>query len=398
METRELERIHFTTRHFNDLQGLRYGVPLGLITLGLGGPALLRAGFFLGALLLTLGARRYYRSTFGAVERQQVDLDADLYPFSVFSPAGPIPRLEGIQQVPPMMRRFLVTLALAVALFSIVQAMPSSFRVEGERALGQHPRISSLPSGFRERPWIIGRQPQPTGIFQPPWVAWIYSLAPARPPSMLRAVFAQAAYLPFGSFFLSVWLWRERRGSQSYQLALAVLLLGLAACSAPTWVSSLEPMGCSRRSSTACFRLWSIPMWRCSSAARRWSWRDFSIIGRFPGRWPLRRRLREKEELATAAPRVAADLEPCHSEGWMEGRSHQGARSGGGSVPVEWKVKPKGVVHGLSVLAFPSLVTTCSLRVLCVRSMDRTGGQGGRCERRSRPLCGPAPLPGLSGR
>ncbi len=228
METRELERIHFTTRHFNDLQGLRYGVPLGLITLGLGGPALLRAGFFLGALLLTLGARKYYRSTFGAVERQQVDLDADLYPFSVFSPAGPIPRLEGIQQVPPMMRRFLVTLALVVALFSIAQAMPSSFRVEGERALGQHPRISSLPSGFRERPWIIGRQPQPTGIFQPPWVAWIYSLAPARPPSMLRAVFAQAAYLPFGSFFLSVWLWRERRGSQSYQLALAVLLLGLA--------------------------------------------------------------------------------------------------------------------------------------------------------------------------
>jgi hypothetical protein len=228
METRELERIHFTTRHFNDLQGLRYDVPLGLITLGLGGPMLLRAGFFLGALLLIVGARRYYRNTFGAVERQQVDLDADLYPFSVFSPAGPIQRLEGTQQVPPMMRRFLVTLALAVTLFSIAQAMPSSFKVEGARALGQHPRISSLPSGFRERPWIVGRQPQPAGILQPPWVAWVYSLAPARPPSMLRAVFAQATYLLFGSFFLSVWLWRERRGSQGYQLALAVLLLGLA--------------------------------------------------------------------------------------------------------------------------------------------------------------------------
>lgn len=228
MESRELERIRFTTQHFNDLQGLRYGVPLGLITLGLGGPALLRAGSFLGALLLILGARRYYKNTFGAVERPQIDLDSDLYPFSVFSPAGPIPRLEGTQQVPPMMRRFLVTLALAVALFSVAQAMPSSFKVEGEGALGGHPRISSLPSGFRERPWIVGRQPQPAGILQPPWVAWVYSLAPARPPSMLRAVFAQATYLLFGSFFLSVWLWRERRGSQSYQLALAVLLLGLA--------------------------------------------------------------------------------------------------------------------------------------------------------------------------
>lgn len=45
---------------------------------------------------------------------------------------------------------------------------------------------------------------------------------------MLRAVFAQATYLLFGSFFLSVWLWRERRGSQSYQLVLAILLLGFA--------------------------------------------------------------------------------------------------------------------------------------------------------------------------
>jgi hypothetical protein len=32
MVIRELERIRFITQHFNDLQGLRVGVPLGLIS------------------------------------------------------------------------------------------------------------------------------------------------------------------------------------------------------------------------------------------------------------------------------------------------------------------------------------------------------------------------------
>jgi hypothetical protein len=231
MEPRDLERIRFTTQHFNDLQGLRYGVPLGLITLGLGGPALFQAGFFLGAILLMLGARRYYRQTFGAVEREAVDLDAEVYPASVFSPAGPIPRLQGVQQVTPRMRRFLLTLTLAAVLFSVFQAIPPHFKVTGRESLGQHPRITSLPAGFRSRPWIVGDQPQPSGL-QPVWVPWVYSLAPSRPPSMLRAVFTQTIYLLFGTFFLSAWLWRDRRPSQSYQLALSVLLLGFAALGA----------------------------------------------------------------------------------------------------------------------------------------------------------------------
>ena len=37
MKTPDLDRIRFITRHFNDLQGLRYWVPLGLVILGLGG-------------------------------------------------------------------------------------------------------------------------------------------------------------------------------------------------------------------------------------------------------------------------------------------------------------------------------------------------------------------------
>ena len=74
MESRELERIRFTTQHFNDLQGLRYGVPLGLIALGgglvllgWGGPLLLRVLGLAGALALIFGGRRYYEHTFGAV-------------------------------------------------------------------------------------------------------------------------------------------------------------------------------------------------------------------------------------------------------------------------------------------------------------------------------------------
>ena len=37
MESQNLDRIRFVTRHFNDLQGLRYLVPIGLITLSVGG-------------------------------------------------------------------------------------------------------------------------------------------------------------------------------------------------------------------------------------------------------------------------------------------------------------------------------------------------------------------------
>ena len=64
METRDLERIRFITQHFNDLQGLRYGVPLGLFILAWAAPPLLRAVLSVGALLLMLGAKRYYGNRF----------------------------------------------------------------------------------------------------------------------------------------------------------------------------------------------------------------------------------------------------------------------------------------------------------------------------------------------
>jgi hypothetical protein len=213
METRDLDRIRFITRHFNDLQGLRYGVPLGLITLSLGGTTLLRTASFLGAFLLLLGAKRYYRNTFGEVERPQVEPAGELYPVSIFSPAGPIPRLEGSQPVPTVARHFLITLVLAMALFSYFQALPPNIVVNGDESLGQHPQVI----------------PEPAPIFGEPWIGGYPNGNVMRSPSMIRAVFAQMVYVLYGSFLLGVWLWRERRRSQSHYLALAILLLGLAA-------------------------------------------------------------------------------------------------------------------------------------------------------------------------
>jgi hypothetical protein len=43
------------------------------------------------------------------------------------------------------------------------------------------------------------------------------------------AIVALGSYFVFGVGFIGVWLWRERRLSQSYYLVLGVLLLGLVA-------------------------------------------------------------------------------------------------------------------------------------------------------------------------
>lgn len=211
-----LERIHFVTRHFNDLQGLRYAVPLGLILLGLESPASLRTVLFLGAVLLVLGAKRYYRATFGQVEQQPADPAAVLCPASVYSPAGCISRIEGFRQVTPFAQCLLATGALAVFLFAGFQAIQPSLRVIGEESLGQHPRVVHDPVAYFGKPALTfyphGRE--------------------TRPPSMVKAVFGQTMLVFSGSFFLGLWLWRERRWSQSHHLILAGLLLGLSALGA----------------------------------------------------------------------------------------------------------------------------------------------------------------------
>jgi hypothetical protein len=210
METRDLERIRFVTRHFNDLQGLRSWVPLGLITLAWGGPALLRGALCVGAFLLILGAKRYYRNAYGEVEGEPVDP----LPVPVFSPAGPVSRLERFQPVTPVARHFLITVGLAVVLFAVLQTIPHPhILIQGDESLGQHPRII----------------PESALVFGPSWQGHYEKACSMKSPSMRRAAFAQMMYVLYGSLFLGVWLWRERRGSQAHHLALAILLLGLSA-------------------------------------------------------------------------------------------------------------------------------------------------------------------------
>jgi hypothetical protein len=219
METQDLDRIRFVTQHFNDLQGLRYEVPLGLATLGAGGLihfahrplAFLPAFLFLPAFVLLLWGRRHYRKAYGEVEPQP----SDPVPVAIFSPAGPISRLEDFEQTTPIVRHVSVTMGLALAVFLFLHIVPQThFLIGGHEALGQHPHIQL------EETFLASSE----GLHYQNEIGY----CSMRSPSMLRAFSAQTVYLLYGSFLLSLWFWRERRPSQGHHLALAVLLLGLS--------------------------------------------------------------------------------------------------------------------------------------------------------------------------
>lgn len=195
IEPRDFDRIRFVTRHFHDLQGLQSWVPIGLILLSAGAAAyfpswpsaLLPAVLLLGASLLALGARRYYRNNFGQVEPQQIQPAAESV--SIFSPAGPTLRLASFPPVIPRWPRALLILGMAPALFLLYQFI-----------LG--PPWVKLPSGvLLWRPILIS------------WAPWSTSIL-----SILS-----------GSFFFGCWFLRGCRRSQSYYLVLGGLLLGLSA-------------------------------------------------------------------------------------------------------------------------------------------------------------------------
>jgi hypothetical protein len=216
-----IDRIRFVTRHFNELQGLRILVPLGLIAITAGfigrfrvffGP-LLRVYFgpfvplvfvlvapmvMLGALVMIFFSPVYYRDVFGVVERPPVDPSGQLAPFSIFSPAGPAPWLAVDRPLGhPRARRLLITLSLAFALFLLVRAVcPPVYMFTFENEI------------------------------QAPWMR-------------LLPFLAQMLCVLYGSLFLGTWLWRESRWSQSYYLALAIPPLALAALGA----SGSSPLG-----------------------------------------------------------------------------------------------------------------------------------------------------------
>jgi hypothetical protein len=232
MTTRDLDRIRFVTRHFNDLQGLRYWVPIGLLTLSVGGTTyfenrpfvILRTAFFLGAVILFFGARLYYRRAYGEVEWQLPVPAIQVSTTSVFSPAGPTQGLEGSPLMTRAARSFLITMGAALALLLIAQAISPSFRINMDESLVQRP-WDTLKS------WTIS-WPAEKPVNGAPW---------PMSPSTAKALYGQVLYALFGSFFLGMWLWRERRTSQSYYLALAMLLLGLSALGASVGFPYLFP-------------------------------------------------------------------------------------------------------------------------------------------------------------
>lgn len=213
MSTPNLDRVRFVTRHFNELQGLRYGLPLGLVTLSVGGTtyfanwplALLRLWLFLGALFLVLRAGPYYRRTFGTVERQPVRPAAGLEALSIYSPAGPPQRLATFQLMNPVARRLSLGVGLAFVFLLILRGISPTILLSTDESLIQ-------------APWLTLQSDVDVGLTEGPIPAewsWV----------TLRV---QMTYALFGALFLGVWLWRGRRRSQSHYLAFGALLLGLA--------------------------------------------------------------------------------------------------------------------------------------------------------------------------
>jgi hypothetical protein len=212
MSAQRLHQIRFVTTHFNELQGLRYGVPLGLLTLSVGGTTyfanwpflLLRALFLLGGLFLMFYAGRYYRRTFGEVERQPFRPAAQLCSLSIYSPAGAMPRLEGYELMKPVARRLLMMMTLGFVLLLMLRAYSPFVGIDTDESLIQKPWLA-LHSGVS-----------------------LYSVDKPVAGESWHTFKVQMMYALFGSLFLGVWLWRGSRLSQSYYLAFGVLLLGLS--------------------------------------------------------------------------------------------------------------------------------------------------------------------------
>jgi len=210
MGIRDLERIQFVTRHFHSLQGLRHLVPLGLITLSavacfMEAPLLfLGAVPLLGAVLLMLGARRYYGEAFGLAEPRQAPRPAtEPLCTSIYSSTGPAPWLASSPSPISTLQRTLLLIGLAPFLYLLFQNLIAP-------------------------PWVTF----PSGTTVPRPFEWYGSALGAFPALLLYAL--------SGPLFFSIWWLQGRRLSQSYHLGLGALLLGFSAFgTAPLWIAPL---------------------------------------------------------------------------------------------------------------------------------------------------------------
>lgn len=193
MEIQDLDRIRFVTRRFNDLQGLRRLVPVGLLILSGAGLTsftslplmVLRAASFAGACLLLLGAGRYYRNTFGEAEPSFAEPVAELSPF-LLTAEGPAHRPR---PVIPTVPRIVLLGGLTCAVFILFQL-----------------------------------------LFWPPWVTIDSEVVSwSGDPAMTRTMLIQMLYGLCGVFFLGTWWLREQRPSQGYHLGIGLLLSALSA-------------------------------------------------------------------------------------------------------------------------------------------------------------------------
>lgn len=210
MTTREIDRIRFVTRHFNELQGLRSFVPLGLMQVSLGVlfflPSssfplwLLPVVFNLGVAVWALRSRSYYRRSFGEVESRT---EAECASLSVYSPAGPAPLAIERRPVNPFAQG-LIPLILALALFLIPRMIL--------------PTATIMPDGSGVDPWAQ---------LHPPSVVVAETVEMPRFAFELKPMIGQGLYTLFGVLFLGIWFWRGRSLSQSYYLGLGAALLGL---------------------------------------------------------------------------------------------------------------------------------------------------------------------------
>jgi hypothetical protein len=207
-----LDRIRFVTRHFNELQGLREGVPLGLGLLGLGAlmffpdlwTGLLCTALLLASSFLRRGSATYYRRLFGEVESAPLDGGRPV-PVSLFSPAGPDPQPLSEQPQRRFSGQQWRVLTGAVLLYLVLRAVSPAAAVQTDDSA--------------QDPWLQLDTP----VVEISYPAGALSLT-----TTAGSVLLQASYVLFGAFLLGVWLRREHRLSQSHYLVLGSLLLALA--------------------------------------------------------------------------------------------------------------------------------------------------------------------------
>jgi hypothetical protein len=211
---KELDRILFVTRHFNELQGLWCSLPLGLNMLGLGllrfYPVLpllvLQLVLSVASIALIARMRPYYRRRFGEVERSMAGPAGQLQPVSIYNPAVAAPRLEPRDG---RWRQFLVILGVVVTCFLILRAVS--------------PAAEILTDSSARDPWLQLNPP----VVEIPADSNSHGMS-----FTLESTLTQVFYLLFGAVFLATWFQRERRQSQIHFLLFGVLLLGLAALGA----------------------------------------------------------------------------------------------------------------------------------------------------------------------